>query len=202
MSTNRLAITLPYAVDALEPIISAETIEYHFGKHYHAYLNNYNSLIAEQPQFSDSTIEEIIQKSSGGLYNNAAQMVNHEMYFLQFTGNQDGITEPTGVLMDAVNLKFGSFEELRKLMTEHATKLFGSGWVWLALDDKNLVILEGSNAYTPLSEGMQPLLAIDVWEHAYYIDFRNNRAEHLDKIWNIIDWSVIGHRYVNAIEGR
>lgn len=185
---------LPYQADALEPVMSKETIDIHFGKHYMAYLNNYNKIIESMPQFEKTPINDVILHSDGTLFNNAAQIVNHELFFKQL--NKNGSKAPTGTLLNAINSSFSSFEEMRKIMTDEATTLFGSGWVWLSLDGDNLVITSGSNAYTPIAEGITPLLAIDVWEHSYYLDYQNRRAEYLEKLWDIIDWKVIQERYV------
>lgn len=189
--------TLNYDKKALEPTISSSTIDYHYGKHYQAYVDNYNKLVAEHPNYHDFSLIEVIQNSEGALYNNAAQSLNHEMYFSQFT---DKSTTPKGVLLDAINYKFNSFEEMVELLTQKSIALFGSGWVWLALNGRNLVIMEGSNAFNPIVEGVVPLLAIDVWEHAYYLDYENKRAEYIKRFWDILDWDIIEKRYVEAIE--
>ena len=191
-------LNLPYEENALEPVMSKETIEFHFGKHYNAYCTNFKKLIEENPQFKDACISEVIQDSEGGLFNNAAQVVNHELFFEQFSAN--GKKEPDGALLDAINHSFNSFDEMKKLMTAKSVGLFGSGWVWLALDGKNLVIAEGSNAYNPLVEYMRPLLAIDVWEHAYYLDYQNRRPDYIENLWKIIDWDIISKRYSVEIE--
>lgn len=193
-------IKLPYEVTALEPSMSKLTLEYHYGKHYHTYLENFRKLTNDQPQFENASIYEVILHSDGALFNNAAQVVNHEMFFNQLTPM--GKNVPTGVLLDAIMFHFGSFDEMKKLMTTKALTLFGSGWVWLALDDKNLVIVGGSNAYNPITESMRPLLAIDVWEHAYYLDYQNRRGDYLEKLWTLINWDVIEHRYVHGIEKK
>ncbi len=200
MENRREAVVLPYKNAALEPVMSKETIDTHFGKHYINYLNKYNELKESHAEFKESSLEDVIRHSEGPLFNNAAQVLNHELFFLQFAGEQIENNSAKGVLLDAINNHFGSFDELVKLMTQRAASLFGSGWVWLALDSKNLVVVNGSNAYTPILEDMQPLMAIDVWEHAYYIDYREKRAEYLDKFWSIINWHTIEERYVYAAE--
>lgn len=193
-------IKLPYDAQSLEPSMSKMTIDYHFGKHYHTYLENFRKLVAEQPQFSDSSLYDVILHSDGPLFNNAAQVLNHELFFKQMT--PIGKNKPSGVLLDAINNHFGSFEELKKIMTSKSLSLFGSGWVWLALDEKNLVVTSGSNAYNPITEDMRPLLAIDVWEHAYYLDYQNRRGDYLEKLWTLIDWDVIEHRMVHGLEKK
>lgn len=193
-------IKLPYDAQSLEPAMSKMTIDYHFGKHYHTYLENFRKLVAEQPQFSGSDIYDIIQHSDGPLFNNAAQVLNHELFFKQLTPM--GKNKPSGVLLDAIDYSFGSFEEMKKLMTSKSLSLFGSGWVWLALDGKNVVITSGSNAYNPITESMRPLLAIDVWEHAYYLDYQNRRGDFLEKLWTLIDWDIIEHRFVHGLEKK
>lgn len=192
------AIKLPYEAQSLEPSMSKVTIDYHFGKHYHTYLENFSRLVAEQPQYHDSTIYDVILHSEGPLFNNAAQVLNHELFFKQMT--PVGKNKPSGVLLEAINNHFGSFEEMRKIMTAKSLSLFGSGWVWLALGEKNLVVTAGSNAYNPITEDMRPLLAIDVWEHAYYLDYQNRRGDYLEKLWTLIDWDVIESRFVNGLE--
>ncbi len=197
---EKKTIKLPYADNALEPVMGRDTIETHFGKHYINYVNNYNNLVSQHAEFADSSISDVILHSDGPLFNNAAQVVNHELFFLQFAMRPMKDNHPKGVLLDAINNHFGNFEELRKLLTQRATALFGSGWVWLALDGTNLVIANGSNAYTPITQNMRPLLAIDVWEHAYYLDYKEKRVQYLDGFWSIIDWNIIEHRYINALE--
>lgn len=188
---ERTRTELPYGKGDLAPVMSAETIDYHYGKHYQTYLDNMNKLI-KGTEFENAPIEQIIQKSSGALYNNAAQAYNHELFFLSFTKERGG--KPQGEFMKFIEGTFGSFDEMKKLMTEKAVTLFGSGWAWLAMDGGNLIVTSGSNAYTPVAEGLTPLLPIDVWEHAYYIDYRNRRAEFADKIWEIIDWDKVAER--------
>ena len=184
---------LPYEHDALAPVISKETIEFHFGKHEKTYIDNLNNLIKDT-MFENMALEEIIKKSSGALYNNAAQAWNHIFYFFSFS--PDGRREPNGELRRAIDSQFESFELFKKQFEDAGTKLFGSGWVWLSYNDEgNLFITQGSNAFNPLTEGLTPLLTFDVWEHAYYLDFQNRRADALHSLWNILDWDVIESRY-------
>ena len=184
---------LPYANDALAPVISAETIDYHYGKHEKAYIDNLNKLIAGT-EYEDMALEDIIRKSEGGLFNNASQAWNHIFYF--FTFSPDGASEPSGELRKAIDLQFGSFENFNQEFVDAGVKLFGSGWVWLACDeDGKLMIIQKQNAGNPLTDGLIPLLTFDVWEHAYYIDYKNRRAEALEKLWDIVDWDVVSSRY-------
>lgn len=186
-------ITLPYKESDLEPVISAKTIEYHFGKHYATYLSNTNN-IKKGTQYECLTLSEIIQQSTGGLYNNAAQTSNHELFFLQFAAKPTlAITED---FLRDVNEQFGSLEELKVMLTESAITHFGSGWAWLVIDEGGrLKVIAGANAYSPITGGMCPLLCIDVWEHSYYLDYQNRRADYVKSIWNIMDWNVIQKRY-------
>ena len=184
---------LPYANDALAPVISAETIDYHYGKHEKAYIDNLNKLIAGT-EYEDMALEDIIRKSEGGLFNNASQAWNHIFYF--FTFSPDGASEPSGELRKAIDLQFGSFENFNQEFVDAGVKLFGSGWVWLACDeDGKLMIIQKQNAGNPLTDGLIPLLTFDVWEHTYYIDYKNRRAEALEKLWDIVDWDVVSSRY-------
>lgn len=185
--------TLPYAPDALVPAISAETIEYHYGKHEKAYIDNLNKLISGT-EYEDMALEDIIRSSEGALFNNASQAWNHIFYF--FTFSPSGAKEPTGELRKAIDLQFGSFENFKKEFVDAGVKLFGSGWVWLACDeDGKLAIIQKQNAGNPLTDGLIPLLTFDVWEHAYYIDYKNRRADALEKLWDVIDWDVVSSRY-------
>lgn len=184
---------LPYANDALEPAISSQTIEYHYGKHEKAYIDNLNKLIHDT-EYEDMSLEEIIEKSEGPLFNNASQAWNHIFYF--FTFSPEGAREPSGELRKAIELQFGSFDAFKKDFVDAGTKIFGSGWVWLACDESGkLLILQKSNAGNPLTDGLTPLLVFDVWEHAYYLDYQNRRAEALEKLWDIVDWDVVSSRY-------
>lgn len=185
--------TLPYAPDALAPVISAETIDYHYGKHEKAYIDNLNKLISGT-EYEDMALEDIIRSSEGALFNNASQAWNHIFYF--FTFSPTGAKEPTGELRKAIDLQFGSFEDFKKEFVDAGVKLFGSGWVWLACDeDGKLAIIQKQNAGNPLTDGLIPLLTFDVWEHAYYIDYKNRRADALEKLWDVIDWDVVSSRY-------
>lgn len=184
---------LPYAPDALEPYISEETISYHWGKHEKTYIDNLNRLI-ENTEWEDMALEDIIKKAEGPLFNNASQAWNHIFYFFSFSPTGGG--EPTGDLADAINRDFGSFEDFKKMFEKAGTDIFGSGWVWLSQDkDGRLFITQGPNASNPLCQGLTPILTFDVWEHAYYLDYRNRRAEALNKWWDIVDWEVVGGRY-------
>ena len=184
---------LPYANDSLSPAISKETIDFHYGKHEKAYIDNLNNLI-KGTENEDMPLEEIIITSSGALYNNAAQAWNHIFYFFSFS--PDGGGEPKGELRQAIDSQFGSFETFKKQFVEAGTKIFGSGWVWLSCDDSgNLFITQGSNASNPLTEGLTPILTFDVWEHAYYLDYQNRRADALNALWDIIDWDVVEGRF-------
>ena len=189
-------MTLPYAPEALEPVISRETIEYHYGKHLQTYVDNLNKLIAGT-EYESMSLEEIVCKSQGGIFNNAGQILNHNLYFGQFAPNplntNPHIPEP---LAQAINRDFGSFEAFQKEFEQKGITLFGSGWVWLSADkDGKLVITQETNANNPITKGMKPLLTMDVWEHAYYIDYRNRRAAHLQALWQIINWEEIARRY-------
>ena len=180
---------LPYAPDALAPIISSETISYHWGKHEKTYIDNLNKLIRDT-EWEDMPLEDIIKKASGPLFNNASQAWNHIFYFFSFS--PDGGGEPEGDLAEAIVREFGSFEEFKKLFEEAGVNLFGSGWVWLSQDgDGRLFITQGPNAANPLTQGLTPILTFDVWEHAYYLQYQNRRAEYLDQWFPLIDWRVV-----------
>ena len=185
---------LPYAKDALAPVISQATIDYHYGKHLQTYVNNLNALVQGTP-FEGKTVEEIVSVApDGAIFNNAGQVLNHTLYFLQFTPNPERHV-PEGKLAEAIDRDFGNFENFRDEMTKAATTLFGSGWAWLAIDKQGkLHIVKEANGSNPLRQGMKPLLGFDVWEHAYYLDYQNRRTDHLAKLWNIIDWQVVESR--------
>lgn len=184
---------LPYTHDALEPVISAETIDYHWGKHEKAYIDNLNNMV-NGSEYEDMTLEEIIAHSNGVLFNNASQAWNHIFYF--FSLSPDGGGEPSGELRRAIDEQFGSFEKFKEEFETAGAKIFGSGWVWLSKDnDGKLFITQESNAGNPMTSGLVPLLTFDVWEHAYYIDYKNRRPEYLKKIWDIIDWDMVESRY-------
>ena len=186
--------TLPYAKEALSPVISQETVDYHYGKHLQTYVNNLNLLVPGTP-FEGKTVEEIVSTApDGAIFNNAGQVLNHTLYFLQFTPNPRQ-EAPSGELAKAIERDFGNFENFKNKMTEAATTLFGSGWAWLALNkDGKLVIVKEPNGSNPIRQGMKPLLGFDVWEHAYYLDYQNRRSEHLANLWKIIDWKVVENR--------
>lgn len=177
---------LPYAKSALAPYISAETLDYHYGKHHQTYVTNLNNLIPGT-EFEKMTLEEIVMKSSGGIFNNAAQVWNHTFYWHSLSPQGGGA--PTGALGDAINKTFGSFEEFKKTFTQTALTTFGSGWAWLVKNkDGSLAIVSTSNAACPLTAGQKPLLTCDVWEHAYYVDYRNARANYIAAFWNLVNW--------------
>lgn len=184
---------LPYSREALEPAISAETIDFHYGKHEKAYIDNLNRLI-EGTDYEDMDLEEVITSSDGALFNNAAQAWNHIFYF--FTFSPEGNREPGGELRKAIDRDFGSFEKFKEDFVAAGVGLFGSGWVWLSRDEKGkLLITTGKNAENPLTSGLTPLLTFDVWEHAYYLDYQNRRADALKALWNIVDWDIVESRY-------
>lgn len=187
-------LTLPYATDALEPYISRETVELHHGKHLLTYVNNLNKAILGTPMAS-LHLTQIVAQSEGTVFNNAGQVLNHNLYFLQFSPNGGG--RPQGELAHAIQKEWGSFEAFQKVFEAQGLSLFGSGWVWLARDiDGALHILQEPNGSNPVKHGMIPLLGFDVWEHAYYLDFFNRRADHLTALWNIVDWNVVAARYM------
>ena len=186
-------MALPYAPDALEPVISKETIAFHHGKHLAGYVNNLNGLLEGSP-LAGFSLEEIVCKATGGILNNAGQILNHNMYFGQFKAPQAG-NKPTGQLAEAIDRDFGSFEAFKEEFQKAGATLFGSGWVWLSADkDGKLVITQETNASNPIQKGLKPLLTFDVWEHAYYLDYQNRRADHLAALWDIVDWKVVEKR--------
>lgn len=180
---------LPYAMDALAPHISQETLEYHYGKHHNAYVTNLNKLIPGT-EFADLSLEDIIMKSKGGIFNNAAQVWNHTFYWHCLSPNGGG--EPTGKLADAITKAFGSFAAFKEQFTQTAITTFGSGWAWLVQDKAgDLKLTSTSNAGTPMTEGHTALLTCDVWEHAYYIDYRNLRPDYLNAFWSLVNWEFV-----------
>jgi Fe-Mn family superoxide dismutase len=184
---------LPYEKNALEPVISAETIEYHYGKHHQAYVTNLNNLIPGT-EFENLSLEDVIMKSSGGVFNNAAQVWNHTFYWNCLSPTGGGA--PTGALADAINAKFGSLDEFKKQFNQSAATNFGSGWTWLVKNaDGSIEIFNTSNAGTPMTSGKKALLTVDVWEHAYYIDYRNARPKYLETIWDKINWDFVAKNY-------
>ncbi|MCC8020238.1 MAG: superoxide dismutase [Rikenellaceae bacterium] len=186
---------LPYATDALEPVMSRETVELHHGKHVQTYVDNLNRLIPGTP-YAEATLEEITMTADGAVFNNGAQILNHIIFFDGFAPEGSGPDKPTGALGMAIERDFGSFAAFQSKFNEAATAQFGSGWAWLVSDpDGRLVIVTTSNADNPLRDGLTPILGIDVWEHSYYVDYRNRRADYLAAIWRIIDWDTVGHRY-------
>jgi Fe-Mn family superoxide dismutase len=184
---------LPYAMDALAPTLSQETLEYHYGKHHQAYVTNLNNLIPGT-EFESMSLEDIVMKSSGGIFNNAAQVWNHTFYWNCLSPNGGGT--PNGALAAAIDAKFGSFEEFKKQFNQAGATNFGSGWTWLVKNaDGSLEIFNTSNAGTPMTSGKQALLTLDVWEHAYYIDYRNLRPKYLETMWNIVNWDFVAANF-------
>lgn len=184
---------LPYPSDALAPVISKETIEYHYGKHHQAYVNNLNKLILGT-EYEDMSLEDIIKKSSGSIFNNAAQIFNHSFYWNCMCPNGKG--KATGKLAEAIDKNFGSFESFKDKFTATAIAVFGSGWAWLVKNpDGSLSIESTSNAGTPITEGKTPLLTCDVWEHAYYIDYRNARPSYVEKFWDVVNWDFVAENF-------
>ena len=183
---------LPYSPEALEPHISKKTIEYHYGKHHMTYVKKLNDMIPGTP-FEETSLEEIIMKSDGGIFNNAAQVWNHTFFWESLSPNGGG--EPEGELLQAINDTFGSFEKFVEAFTQAAVTLFGSGWAWLVKDkDGKLKILQTGNAANPMVDGHQPLLTCDVWEHAYYLDYQNRRPEFVAAFWKLVDWKRVADR--------
>ena len=197
--TALLAIVeLPYAYDALEPYISSETLHFHHDKHYAGYVAKLNELV-EGTSYATMPLKQVVTHSDGAIFNNAAQAWNHIFYFEQFS--PEGKHFPEGMLRRAIDEHFGSVDELKRHMTTAAVNLFGSGWVWLATDrDGRLYIVPKTNAGTPLTDGLEPLIAIDVWEHAYYIDYRNMRRDSVDALWHVLDWAKVEKLYKEAVE--
>jgi len=198
-------MALPYAPEALEPVISKETIAFHHGKHLAGYVNNLNGLVSSPNPSSNGegslgqleALKEIVLHSEGAILNNAGQILNHELYFGQFTGEPVRLA-PTGMLAEAVVRDFGSFEAFKEEFQKKGATLFGSGWVWLSADkDGKLVITQEANAANPIQRGLKPLLTFDVWEHAYYLDYQNRRPDHLAALWQIVDWTVIEGRLLS-----
>lgn len=188
-------MTLPYADDALEPVISKQTIGFHHGKHLLAYVNNLNGLLEDSP-LADLPLEELVVQASGGILNNAGQILNHEMYFKQFASPKEN-NVPKGHIAEAIVRDFGSFDAFKDEFQKKGATLFGSGWVWLSADkDGKLVITQEANAANPVQRGLKPLLTFDVWEHAYYIDYQNRRPDHLAALWQIVNWDVVEQRYL------
>jgi Fe-Mn family superoxide dismutase len=184
---------LSYAPDSLEPYLSKQTIEFHYGKHHQAYVNNLNNLVPGT-RFENATLEEIVKEAEGGIFNNGAQIWNHTFYFGSFSPG--GPREPSGPLAKAIDSTFGSFGTFKEQFTKSSVTLFGSGWAWLVKkSDGTLEIIQEANAGNPLRKGLQPLLTCDVWEHAYYLDYQNKRPDYVQAFWNILDWEIIGKRF-------
>ncbi len=184
---------LPYELDALAPVISKQTMEFHYGKHHQAYVNNLNNLI-QGTKFENATLEEIIKDADGGIFNNGAQVWNHTFYFSSFAPkNDDG---PVGALADAIKDSFGSLSEFKEQFSKAAATLFGSGWAWLVKKaDGSLEIVQESNAGNPIKNGLTPILTCDVWEHAYYLGYQNKRPDYIKDFWSILNWEAISKRY-------
>ena len=185
--------TLAYELNALEPHISKETLEFHYGKHHQTYVTNLNNLI-KGTEFADLSLEDIIKKSSGGIFNNAAQVWNHSFYWNCLSPNGGG--QASGSLADAINSSFGSFDKFKEEFTKTAVTTFGSGWAWLVKNaDGSLALVSTSNAGTPMASGQTALLTCDVWEHAYYIDYRNARPKYLEAFWNLVNWDFVAKNF-------
>ena len=186
-------IKLPYEANALEPVISKETLGFHHGKHLQAYVNNLNGLI-EGTKYGEMPLEEIVKTSEGGVFNNAGQILNHNLYFTQFCAPKAD-NKPVGKIAELIEKQFGGFEAFKEEFAKKGATLFGSGWVWLSADqDGKLVITQETNAGNPVQRGLKPLLTFDVWEHAYYLDYQNRRPDHLAALWQIVDWNVVNQR--------
>ncbi|MDR0748987.1 MAG: superoxide dismutase [Tannerellaceae bacterium] len=186
-------VKLPYETGALAPVISKQTIELHHGKHLQTYVNNLNNLIPGT-KFENADLETIVKEADGGIFNNAGQVLNHNLYFTQFSPGGGG--KPSGKLAAAIDAAWGSFENFQKEFEAAGVGLFGSGWVWLAKDtDGKLSIIKEQNAGNPVTKGLTPLLGFDVWEHSYYLDYQNRRADHLKELWKIVDWEAVNKRY-------
>ena len=189
-------MALPYAMDALEPVISKQTLEFHHGKHLQTYVDNLNKLLPDS-EYENMALEEIVRKApAGAVFNNAGQILNHEMYFMQFKPAGEAVQGPEGSLAAQIEKQWGSVEAFKAEFEAKGVGLFGSGWVWLSADkDASLVITQEQGASNPVTKGLKPLLTFDVWEHAYYLDYQNRRAAHLAALWQIVDWRVIEKRY-------
>lgn len=190
---NHILPKLPYALNGLEPHISSETLEYHYNKHHQTYVTNLNNLTKDN-EFAQMDLEEIIRKSNGAIFNNAAQVWNHTFYWHCLSPQGGG--EPSGELANAINLKFGSFAQFKDEFSKTAITTFGSGWAWLVKNqDNSLAITSTSNANTPLTTTAKPLLTCDVWEHAYYIDYRNARPKYVEAFWNLVNWEFVTEQF-------
>lgn len=186
-------MTLPYAPNALEPVISEKTIGFHHGKHLQTYVNNLNNLIVGT-EFENADLDTIVKKSDGGIFNNAAQTWNHNFYFMSLTPNKG--TKPSEKLAKAIDDAFGSLDKFKEEFEKSAVSIFGSGWAWLVSDNAGkLSIVKESNAGNPITRGLNPLLTFDVWEHAYYLDYQNRRPDHAKALWDIVNWEEVSKRY-------
>ena len=184
--------SLPYAADALEPVISSRTIEFHYGKHHQTYVTKLNGLVPGT-DYENASLETMIMKAEGGIFNNAAQVWNHTFYWEGFSARRG--TAPSGKLLDMINRDFGSFENLVAKFNEAAVNQFGSGWAWLVQNAAgNLAIVATGNAANPMRDGLKPMLTCDVWEHAYYLDFQNGRPDYVNAFWQLVDWDIIAGR--------
>ncbi len=182
---------LPYTPEALEPVISAQTISFHYGKHHQAYVNNLNNLITGT-RFENASLEEIVMQSEGAIFNNGAQVWNHTFYW-EGLGGKGG--SPEGKLLKKINDAFGTFENFKEVFADAAVKLFGSGWAWLVEDAEGILkIVQTSNAGNPMRDGLKPLFTCDVWEHAYYLDYQNRRPDYVKSFWDIVNWDKVGER--------
>lgn len=187
-------IELPYAPNALEPVISAATIGFHHGKHLQTYVNNLNAMLPGT-QWENLPLEEIVKGSNGGVFNNAGQILNHNLYFLQFAAPKEN-NSPVGKLAAQINAQWGSFDEFKKAFAAEGGSLFGSGWVWLgAAPDGSLQITQEAGAGNPVTKGLKPILTFDVWEHAYYLDYQNRRPDYMGALWSILNWEELEKRY-------
>jgi Fe-Mn family superoxide dismutase len=189
-------LNLPYQQEALDPVISAQTLSFHHGKHLQAYVDNLNKLLPGS-EYEGMSLEDIVKNApAGAIFNNAGQILNHELYFKQFRAVSDAAHEPTGALAAQIIKQWGSIDAFKTDFESKGVSLFGSGWVWLSAEsDGTLVITQEPGASNPIAKGLTPLLTFDVWEHAYYLDYQNRRAAHLTALWQIIDWQVIQRRY-------
>ena len=189
-------IDLAYGKDALEPVVSAKTIEFHYGKHLQAYVDNLNKLLPGSG-LEGLSLEDIVKQSSGAIFNNAGQVLNHNMYFTQFGVASEVANVPSGALAAQIEKQWGSIDAFKDEFVAKGIGLFGSGWVWLSAQvDGTLVITQEPGAFNPVTKGLKPLLTFDVWEHAYYLDYQNRRVAHLAELWKVVDWRVVEERYL------
>lgn len=185
--------SLPFPINALEPHISQKTLEFHYGKHHQTYVTNLNNLVVGTEFEHETNLETIIKKSSGGIFNNAAQVYNHTFYWESLAPNAGGL--PTGAVLEAIVKNFGSFEEFKTKFTQASVTLFGAGWAWLVkTPEGKLEITQESNAGNPMTKGLTPILTCDVWEHAYYLDVQNRRPDYLTAFWNLVNWKAVEKR--------